>query len=89
MGSNKAKAMWIVNLISFVLFGVLSLSGLINWLILPRGPDAREGVLISLRHLIRDVHTWTALIFILIILVHLGLHFKYIKAHLKSSGPEK
>ena len=86
MAGSKATIIWIVNLVSFILFGVLSLSGMINWLIVPRGPVAREGALISLRHVIRDVHTWTELVFVLVIAVHLGLHVPYIRDKIKRTG---
>jgi hypothetical protein len=43
-------------------------------------------MLISLRHFFREVHEWTALLFIIIVFVHLILHWAYIKTNLKKYG---
>jgi len=87
MPSNKAAKLWFVNIASFILFSVLTVTGLTNWLLLPRGYKAAGGFLISLRHFLRGVHKWTAVLFILVVLVHLVLHWKYIKSNLKKHGP--
>jgi hypothetical protein len=34
---KKMSKLWAVNSISFVLFILLSITGLINWLVLPKG----------------------------------------------------
>lgn len=82
MSSEKAQKMWTVNMIAFVLLVVLTLTGLINWLLLPRGYQA-GGVLLSLRHFLHDLHAWTALGFIISMLVHWSLHWGYIQTNLK------
>ena len=86
MQSNKAAKLWLVNILSFILFSILAFTGLINWLLLPRGYRGGGGFLISLRHFLREVHEWTALVFIVIVLVHLVLHWAYIKSNLKKHG---
>jgi hypothetical protein len=43
-------------------------------------------MLMSLRHFFREVHEWTALLFIIVICVHLILHWGYIKTNLKKYG---
>jgi hypothetical protein len=86
MNNSKSHQLWLVNVISFILFSILSITGLINWLVLPRGPGAGGGFLVSLRHFIRDVHEWTALGFIIVVTIHLFLHWGYIKANLKRYG---
>jgi cytochrome b subunit of formate dehydrogenase len=83
MTNKKALRLWMVNILSFMLFIMLGITGLINWVILPRGYGARGGVVISLRHFFIEIHEWTALAFILIIAVHVLLHWGYIKANLK------
>jgi hypothetical protein len=88
-GTNKANQLWVVNLISFLLFCFLSITGLINWLLLPRGPRAGGGFLLDLRHFLRDVHQWAALGFIIVVAVHLYLHWGYIQTHLKRYGMMK
>ena len=86
MPSSKAAKLWLVNVVSFVLFSVLTVTGLVNWLLLPRGYKAAGGFLISLRHFLRTIHEWTAVLFILAVLVHLVLHWTYIKSNLKKHG---
>jgi hypothetical protein len=87
MASNyKANQMWVVNLLSFLLFSLLGVTGLINWLLLPRGPGSGGGFLFGLRHFLRDVHEWAALGFIIVIGFHLVLHWGYIKTRLKRYG---
>ncbi len=82
MSGNKATKLWFVNIISFVLFAILALTGLINWLIIPRGYRGEGGFLMSLRHFLREIHEWTALLFIVVVVIHLLLHWPYIKSNL-------
>ena len=86
MANSKAAKLWFVNIMSFILFFILTVTGVLNWLVLPRGYRGEGGMLISLRHFFREVHEWTALLFIIIIFVHLILHWAYIKTHLKKYG---
>ena len=86
MSSTKALKLWILNVISFILFVMMSTSGLVNWLILPRGHGVREGILVSVRHFLISVHQWTALIFIAVIVVHVSFHWAYLKTNLKRYG---
>lgn len=86
MSDSRSNQRWLVNIISFILFSVLAITGLTNWLILPRGPGSGGGFLILLRHFFRDVHEWIALIFIVTVAVHLVLHWRYIKSNLKRTG---
>jgi cytochrome b subunit of formate dehydrogenase len=86
MSNSRSRQLWLVNVIAFILFFILSITGLINWLVLPRGSRAGSGFLVSLRHFIRDVHTWTALGLIIVVTIHLFLHWDYIKANLKRYG---
>ena len=83
MNSNKAVKLWTINVLSFILFIFLSITGLLNWLVLPRGYEARGSVLISVRHFLTTIHEWTALIFIITIAIHIVLHWKYIRSNLK------
>ncbi|MBI5062229.1 MAG: DUF4405 domain-containing protein [Desulfatitalea sp.] len=82
MSSDKARKIWTVNMISFILLAVLAFTGLINWLLLPRGYQA-AGALLSLRHFLHDIHAWAALFFIIGMLVHWSLHWGYIQSNLK------
>lgn len=86
MENNPSNTRWVVNVTSFILFAVLALTGLINWWLLPRGGGSSGGFLITLRHFLRDIHEWTALLFILCLVIHLALHIPYIKTNLKKYG---
>jgi hypothetical protein len=83
--NNKANQLWVVNLISFLLFSLLGVTGLINWLLLPRGPRS-GGFLFGLRHFLMNVHEWAALGFMIVVVIHLFLHWGYIKINLKRYG---
>ena len=86
MSNSRSNQLWLVNIISFLLFSILTLTGLINWLLLPRGPRSGGGFLISLRHFLRDIHEWAGLGLIIVVAIHLFLHWSYIKANLKRNG---
>ena len=81
---GKLSRLWIVNVISFFLFSLLSVTGLINWLLLPRGYASGAGFLVSLRHFLMTMHEWTALLFMIVIGVHISLHWAYVKKNLDS-----
>ncbi len=86
MSNGKSNQLWLVNIFSFILFSILTITGLINWAILPRGPRSNDGFLITLRHFFRDVHEWAALGFIILVAIHLFLHWGYIRTNLKRYG---
>ena len=86
MTMGKPLKLWAVNVISFVLFSLLAVTGLVNWLVLPQGGGRREGLLIVTRHLLMEVHAWLAMLFLLAIAIHLVLHGSYIKANLERSS---
>ena len=83
MTSRKTSHLWLVNVVSFILFAVLITTGLVNWLVLPKGYAARGSFLITLRHFFVEVHEWAALGFIITIVIHIFLHWSYIKTNLK------
>ena len=83
---KKISTQWAVNVFSFVLFTLLGVTGLINWLILPEGYELRGSFLRSLRHFLVEIHQWAGLIFIIIVAVHVVLHWGYIKAQLVKAG---
>ena len=89
MSNGRSSNLWIVNVTSFVLLIILCSTGLINWLVLPRGYEARGNFLVSLRHFFIAVHEWAGLIFIVLIAIHIFLHWPYIKFNLKKYGITK
>ena len=86
MPNGRSLTLWIVNVISFVLFIILCSTGLINWLVLPRGYEGRGNFLVSLRHFFIALHEWAGLIFMVMIAIHIVLHWPYIKSNLKKYG---
>jgi hypothetical protein len=83
MANGKALKLWTVNVISFILFVILCSTGLINWLVLPRGYQARGDFLISLRHFFIALHEWLGMMFMVLIILHIVLHWTYIKSNLR------
>ena len=83
MSNNKGATLWFVNVLSFILFSILTITGLINWLLIPGGYRGEGGFLMSLRHFFKGIHEWSALLFIIVVAIHLMLHWPYIKSNLK------
>lgn len=83
MRSKKSSKFWVINVVSFVLFIFLSATGLINWLLLPKGYEERGSFLITLRHFFVEIHEWAALGFMITIVIHIYLHWSYVKANLQ------
>jgi Domain of unknown function (DUF4405) len=86
ISNGRSSKLWIVNTISFLLFVFLFSTGLINWLVLPRGYEARGNFLVSLRHFLIGLHEWAGLIFMVMIAIHIVLHWPYVKSNLKKHG---
>lgn len=86
MSNRRPSKLWIVNVISFILFIILCSTGLINWLALPKGYEARGSFLVSLRHFFIAFYEWAALVFMIVVAVHIVLHWPYIKSNLKKYG---
>jgi carbon-nitrogen hydrolase/uncharacterized protein DUF4405 len=83
MSVKRSLKLWKVNIISFILFSILSITGLSNWLILPKGYEVRGSFLVPLRHLFIVVHQWAALLFMIVAVIHIIVHWPYIKSNLK------
>ena len=86
MSKGRSSKLWVVNVISFFLFIILCITGLLNWLVLPKGYEARGSFLVSLRHFFIAFHEWAALMFMIVVAVHVVLHWPYIKSNLKKYG---
>lgn len=86
MALQKKIQLWVVNVISLVLLSLLTLTGLVNWLVLPHGAGRRGGLLVETRHLLREVHAWVAVFFLVVIVIHLMLHWPYVRANLAKMG---
>ena len=86
MANGKAFQLWIVNVFTFIFFSILGLTGLINWLVLPQGYEARGSALVTLRHFFREIHEWTALGFMICVGLHIFLHWSYVRRNLVKYG---
>lgn len=86
MSNGKSSTLWKVNVISLILFVILCGTGLLNWMVLPKGYAAKSSFLVSVRHFLVTIHEWVGLIFIIVTIIHLVLHWAYIKSNLKKYG---
>ena len=85
MAMQRSKTIWIVNVVSFVALSLLTITGLINWLVLPHGAG-RSSWVKETRHFLMEIHAWMAVAFLLAIGIHIWLHWSYIKANLARFG---
>jgi hypothetical protein len=85
MPNGRSSKLWIVNVTSFILFIILCSTGLLNWLVLHRGYQARGSFLVFLRHFFITIHEWASLIFMVVVAIHIILHWPYIKSNLKKN----
>jgi hypothetical protein len=80
---KKTDVNVIINVAAFILFLLLASTGLLIWLVLPSG----HGYLTIWgmnRHVWGDIHFWIALSFLVLIVIHLILHWSWIKSMLFS-----
>lgn len=80
---RKADVNLIINVAAFILFLLLASTGLLIWLVLPSG----HGYLTVWgmnRHAWGDIHFWIAISFLVLIVIHLFLHWSWIKCMLFS-----
>jgi hypothetical protein len=59
---------------------------MMNWLLIPGGYRGEGGFMMSLKHFFRGIHEWTALLFIIVVVIHFMLHWPYITSNLKKHG---
>lgn len=87
---------WIKNYILFVIMFLLALfqaiSGLLLWLVVPgggyqggRGLEAGSSTFIWDRHIWINLHDWTAVALLVLVIIHLILHWKWITYMTKKS----
>jgi hypothetical protein len=86
LSGKQMRKSWFINVASFFLLSLLCVTGLINWLVLPRGYRGGEGFLFGLRHFLIGVHEWAAVLFLITIAIHIALHWGYVRANLRKKG---
>lgn len=78
---QKSFIRWIVNVLAFVVFTFQALTGLGAWM-LPHGGGAAQ----SLRHVLHSLHMAAGVALVVVIGVHLSLHWTYIIENLRKYG---
>ena len=83
--ARQARLNFSLNILLFVAFVLVSLSGLLVWLVLPgggyrggRNPFFNATWLGLTRHDWNELHLWAGLAMIVIIAVHLALHWRWL-----------
>jgi hypothetical protein len=80
---RRATANFTVNLVSFVVLLGLSGSGLIIAMPHEHGPNEKR-ILGLGRGQWGDIHLWLGIAFVVLMLVHLVLHWEWVKCYVKS-----
>lgn len=91
---------WVRNYILFVIMFLLALfqalSGFVLWLVLPHGQGYRGGRGLELanyfwwpRDTWMDLHDWTAVALLVLVIIHLVLHWKWIVYTMKKAFSAK
>jgi len=91
---SKVKFLFTLVILAFVALLVQAISGFILWLALPHGGgdgDGRgiggggvESTFIWDRHTWLDIHDWTAVALLVIIAIHISIHWKWLYHQTKS-----
>jgi hypothetical protein len=86
---------WLQNYVLFVIMFLLALfqaiSGLLMWLVIPQGGyqggrgTVADATFIWERHTWIDLHDWTAVALLVMVIIHLILHWKWIVYMTKKS----
>ena len=83
---SKVRMLYAVVAASFVTFLVEAVSGFVLWLVLPSGLGGGRGrgggfsteSFIFDRHTWLDIHDWAAVVLVVLIAVHVAMHWKWI-----------
>jgi len=87
MSGNKPARIWKTNVVTFILFVMLSCTGLISWALLPGGFKSGErGHFPMLRGVLLEIHEWVAVALIISIVIHILLHWNYVRNNLRKYG---
>ena len=80
--TRKHNKNLITDIVSFLSLILLTMTGIVMYFVLPHGSKDKEWLGLT-RHEWGDVHFWVAILFVVIIGVHLVLHWKWIRHSLK------
>ena len=80
---EKIKIRYIVDLLMFICFLVVAISGFVLWGVLPKGSGKFGITWILDRHQWLWLHNWGSIVFIILIIFYLILNWDYIKFMIK------
>jgi cytochrome b561 len=78
---------WLINYVLFVLLLLLgfiqAISGFLLWLVIPGGHSGFginqvDGTVLWSRYTWIEIHDWTAIILVVVVIIHIILHWKWI-----------
>lgn len=83
---QKIKVNLIVDIIGFVSFLVVAVTGFWRWLFVPSGGIGRgiPADIIELRQSLELWHDWSAVVLTVVVVIHILLHLRWIGAAFKS-----
>jgi hypothetical protein len=91
LGISKGKFLFILVILAFISFLLLAASGILLWVVIPKGSTGGghgagsvEYTLIWDRHVWTDIHNWTSVAFIVVIILHIYMHWKWLWRQTKS-----
>ncbi|MCX5999482.1 MAG: DUF4405 domain-containing protein [Chloroflexi bacterium] len=80
---SKVRLLFVVAVSSFLVFLLQAISGFVLWLILPRGSNG-DGVgrggstFVWSRQTWMDIHEWTAVALLVLLVIHIYMHWKWL-----------
>ena len=88
---RRSTLYFLVDATGFILLTGLAITGSVMKWVLPPGTGGRQGgqgeqvkkLLLLGRHDWGNIHFWLSVSFVVIMLIHLALHYNWIKQHLK------
>lgn len=75
---NTLKKKFIIDILMFLDFLIVSVSGLVLWKILPRGSGKTGQEFILLRENWLFIHDWSSVFLVLIVIIHLVINWKWV-----------
>lgn len=84
---SRAKFLFTISVLAFIAFLLETITGFVLWLVLPRGGnqggiggglDGNESTFIWARNVWVDVHDWAAVALLLIISIHIYMHWQWL-----------
>lgn len=87
---KKSEVLFILAVLLFLLSLIEAISGFLLWLVIPRG-GGKQGIDQVFWSLSRDtwidIHDWAAVALVLIIIIHIILHWNWVKRMFRTCCP--